>query len=105
MKKLLPLLAFTLIAPAAFAETTHSDIAADKGAIAKDNVAISKQDSNMKTNRAEKAAAKRNGNMADQASQSVQLGANHTAKAAKNAEKSVDQKILKEHKEDMREGE
>lgn len=91
-------------APAAFAETkaeNAAEIKADKTAIAKDNAAIAKQDENLKENRAEKAAAKAEGDKLEQASESVQIGANKTVKAAKNAEKKVDEKVLehdqKEH--------
>ena len=85
-------------APVAFAETTHEDIAADKGAIKKDDAAIAKQHGNVAVNRDEKAAAKESGNVADQASQSLQIGANKTVIEGKKLEKKVDQKILEHDK-------
>ncbi len=88
---------------AAFADTTSSDIAADKGAIAKDNKAIAKQQGNIAVNRAEKEDAKESGNVLDQASQSVQIGANKAAIEEKKAEKSVDKKILDHHADEMNE--
>lgn len=100
MKKSLTLamLASFVMAPAAFAETTKEDIKKDKAAIAKDDAAIAKQDANIAVNRAEKADAKAEGDIAAQASESVQIGANKTVKAVKQGEKKVDEKIL-EHNE------
>lgn len=93
-------------AGAAFAETKaedKADVKASQNAIKKDDAAIAKQESNIEVNRAEKEAAKAEGNVADQASQSVQIGANKTAKAAKEAEKKVDQKILEHDKKKLQE--
>ncbi len=106
MKKyvFIALIGSALISSAALAETTHEDIAADKGAIHKDNVAIEKQNENIAVNRKEKAAAKANDNPVDQASQSVQIGANKVAKGAKEAEKSVDKEILEHHEKNLDEG-
>ena len=93
----LALIGALAIAPAAFAEVTKEDIKADKAAIAKDDAAIAKQENNIEVNRAEKADAKAKGDVAAQASESVQIGANKTAKAAKETEKKVDEKILDHH--------
>lgn len=82
------------IAPAAFAETTKADVAADVKAIKKDDAAIARQDANIAVNRDEKADAKAEGDVAAQASESVQIGANKTVKAVKQGEKKVDEKIL-----------
>lgn len=98
MTKLLTIAALTVLASgsAAFA-VDSSDISADKGAIAKDNTAIAKQDENLAANRAEKAAAKASGDTANQVSESVQIGANHSVKALKKGEKKIDEKILEQH--------
>jgi len=95
MTKLLTLAALTVLATstAAFA-VDSSDISADKGAIAKDNAAIAKQNRNIEENRAEKEAAKANDDVATQASESVQIGANKTVKTLKKGEKHVDKKVL-----------
>ena len=92
-----------MLSGAAFAETSQADIDADKGAIAKDNAAIAKQKSNIAVNRVEKKAAKVKGNPADQASQSVQIGANKAAIDEKTAEKNVDTKILQHDEKEMQE--
>jgi len=94
----LALIGALAIAPAAFAETTKADIKASENAIKKDDAAIAKQEGNIEVNRAEKAAAKANDKPLDQASESVQIGANKAAIKAKEMEKSVDEKIL-DHQE------
>ncbi len=98
MNKVLTLAAVTLLATgsAAFA-VDSSDISADKGAIAKDKTAIAKQNNNIAENRAEKEAAKANGDYGNQASESLQIGANKTVKTLKKGEKQIDEKILDEH--------
>jgi hypothetical protein len=95
MKKLLAvtLLGATCLTGAAFA-ATQAELNADAGAIAKDNAAIAKQHGNIAVNRAEKSAAKVKGNVVDQASQSVQIGANKAAIQEKKAERHIDRKIL-----------
>lgn len=104
MTKLFALAAVTVLATGSAAlAVDQSDIQADKGAIAKDNAAIAKQDANISENRAEKEAAKAKGDYANQASESVQIGANKTAKAAKQAEKKVDEKILEHNQQRMNE--
>ena len=100
MKNLLvtTLIGATLVVGAAFA-ADQSDVNADVNAIHKDNAAIAHQNNNIAVNRAEKANAKANGNVADQASQSVQIGANKTVRAEKkNVEEPIDQKILNHDK-------
>ncbi len=94
---------FSLLCGAAFADTTNADVSADVGAIKKDNKAIAHQESNIEVNRAEKEAAKKNGNPLDQASQSVQIGANKAVIAEKKGEKKVDSKILNHDVKDAEE--
>ena len=95
MKKLvtISLVSAALVSGTAFA-ATHEDVKADVKAIHKDNAAIEKQDDNIAENRAEKAKAKAEGDVVDQASESAQIGANKTVKAAKKVEKNLDEKIL-----------
>lgn len=108
MKKSLTLaiIASLALAPAAFAETkaeAKADVKASEGAVAKDDAAIAKQDANIEVNRAEKADAKAKGDVAVQAKESVEIGANKTVKAAKKAEKKVDEKILEHDKKELEE--
>lgn len=97
----LALIGALAFAPAAFAADTKAEldakIKADKGAIAKDDAAIAKQDANIEVNRDEKAKAKAEGDVAAQAGNSVEIGANKTAKEAKKLEKKVDEKVLEHH--------
>jgi hypothetical protein len=81
----------------------QKDVRDSQAAVAKDDAAIAKQNENIAVNRAEKEAAKARGDKMDQASQSVQIGANKTAKEAKKAEKSADEKILEHDKKDINE--
>lgn len=80
-----------------------AELRASEGAIVKDNKAIAKQHGNIAVNRAEKEDAKAREDVVDQASQSVQIGANKAAIAEKKVERSVDQKILEKDKKDVRE--
>lgn len=102
-KSLIVFAGAALLSGIAFADTTPSDVAADKGAIKKDNADIGKQQNNVEVNRAEKEAAKANGNPIDQASQSVQIGANKAMIEEKKAEKKIDQKILHHDQKEMHE--
>jgi len=94
----------SLLAAAAYADTTPGDVTSDKGAIHKDNADIAHQNNNIAVNRREKAAAKANDNPIDQASQSAQIGANKAMRSEKDIEKDVDQKILKHDQKNLDEG-
>lgn len=80
----------------------QNEVNADVGAIHKDDAAIAKQKSNLEINRAEKADAKAKNDLAAQAGNSVEIGANKTAIEAKKLEKKVDEKILEKDKEDVK---
>ena len=73
-----------------------ADVSDSKGAIAKDNAAIANQNANLRENRAEKAAAKANGDYVTQAGESLSIGANKVAKGYKDVERSTDRKILEQ---------
>ncbi|MDX1975840.1 MAG: hypothetical protein SFT92_09240 [Rickettsiales bacterium] len=97
------LLAATAMSGAALAETTPSDVAKTKQELRETDAAIAKQKENIAVNRAEKDAAKANNNPLDQASQSVQIGANKTAIEANKLDKKVDQKILNHQEKKLEE--
>jgi len=95
--------AFATPALAKSMEEEKQDVRDSKAAVAKDDAAIAKQQDNIDVNRAEKADAKERGDVANQASQSVQIGANKAAIAEKKVERKVDQKILEKDQKDVRE--
>ena len=99
---LISLLATSALAVACSPDPKPSTISADHGAIHKDNTAIANQDANIKENRAEKARAKANGDVATQAAESVSIGVNKTVKGAKKVEKKTDERILEEDRDNMR---
>ena len=85
---------------AAYAQD-QADINADVGAIHKDNAALSKDQQRIEKDRADKEAAKAHGDAATQAGKSVAIGADQTMKGEKKVEKSIDQKILEHHENDV----
>lgn len=84
-------------------EKEQKELRAAQAAVAKDNEAIAKQERNIDVNRAEKEAAKAEGDIVDQASQSTQIGANKAAIAEKKVERSIDQKRVEKNEKDIRE--
>ena len=98
MNKMLTFAALVALASTSANAADNADIAADRGAIAKDQKAIDKQDDNIAVNREKKADAKAKEDYVDQDSQSVQIGANKTAKEAKKLEKKADEEILEHDK-------
>jgi len=107
MKKSLMIAAFAYLScyGVALADTTQADVDANVKAIAEDDRAIAKQKANIKVNQAQKAKAKLSGNPVDQASQSIQIGTNKAAIAAKKIEKKIEQKILEHNREELQEDE
>ena len=103
MKKIAYLIAgaFMFTAPAFAADLAkeQADVKASEKAIIKDDAAIAKQQGNIEVNRAEKADAKND--LAAQAGNSVEIGANKTAIQAKKLERKVDEKILESDKKDV----
>lgn len=77
------------------------DVRNSKAAIAKDNAALNEYNRNLEYNRAQKADAKARGDWAAQAGESLQIGANKAAIAAKRTERKADERILEEDREDL----
>lgn len=96
MMKMFAVLAVALLLSApVLADDTPAGIASDVGAVQKDNQAIAKHNANLAEDRAEKAKDKANGNWANQAGDSVRIGADKTMRSEKETEKSVDKRILR----------
>lgn len=96
MKKLtvLALIGAVSFGSAAMADTTQSDINADKGAIRKDDAALAKDNAGLSQDRAEKAAAKAKGDYVGQAKNSMDIGVDKVTKGAKKTERSADTSIM-----------
>ena len=100
----LSLVGVLFAAAPAFADSlaeSKADVNADVKAIHKDNVALAKDHGELTKDRAEKAAAKANGDTVEQAKKSIEIGADHTVTGEKNVEKAVDQKILDHHEKEL----
>ena len=69
----------------------------------KDNADIKRRQAQMEQNRAEKARAKAEGNYGRQAYESMAIGANKAAIKGNKVERYVDQKMVEEDREDLRE--
>ena len=100
MKKIIALtLAGAFLAAPAMAGSmgaTHDNngaVYSNKSITADERAKLSKQQQNLRVNRAEKEAAIANGNPIDQASQSVQIGANKTAIKALEGRQRVDNSV------------
>jgi hypothetical protein len=91
---LFALLSALVIAPAAFADDTPAGVAADVGAVQKDNQALSKDDADLARHRAAKAQDKANNAWGSQAVDSVNIGADKAKRSEKESEKSTDKNIL-----------
>jgi len=83
-----------MIATPAFADDTPNGLAADVGAVQKDNHAIGKDNSELATDRAAKAKDKANGNLGGQAVDSLSIGDDKVMKSEKKREKEIDKKNL-----------
>lgn len=105
MKKLAILTAACMLiaSPVAMAQTQNDqDVKSDVNAINKDNAALQKDHDRLEQHRQEKAMDKANDNYGGQAVDSTKIGADKAAIGEKEAEKSVDKKILKHHKKKMK---
>jgi hypothetical protein len=96
MKKLptIALLSALIVATPAFADDTPKDVAADAGAIQKDNQAIDKDNRELVNDRVTKAQDKASGNLGGQVVDSLSIGDDQVMKSEKQTEKSTDKKIL-----------
>ncbi|HEU5047281.1 MAG TPA: hypothetical protein VFT64_05485 [Rickettsiales bacterium] len=105
MKKLALLTAACLLAasPAVMAQTENDqDVKSDVNAINKDNAALQKDRDRLAQHRQDKAMDKATDSYGSQAVDSTKIGADKAAIGEKEAEKSVDKKILKHHKKKMK---
>jgi hypothetical protein len=75
---------------------TKAEVTTNAEEIAKSKKGIAKQNANIETNRKEKAEAKAKGDLLDQASQSVQIGVNKTARGMAEINHDVHVKMKKE---------
>jgi hypothetical protein len=104
-KHILVMAVMSVISTAAYADTTPADVAEEAKAVQQEKGHIAKQNDNIAVNRAEKEAAKANENPVDQASQSVQIGANKAARDFHKAKKDYHEDELQEEVDDLKKGE